>query len=427
HVARGGKPITLQLGAIDDMDMTFFNGHFLGGTETPGFWTRQRVYKVPGKWVKTGRNIITVRVIDHGWSGGMNGPEASMKWTMQGQKPVTLAGDWRYSPGVTLKSLSLGELTNPSPSNPSVIPTPVAPIHAMLRPLARPAKPVPAFPKGFKITGNQTIVILGGANAAESSRYGWMETLLAAGHPKHHLNVRNMAWPADTVYLQQRPRNFFSNAKPGYGEADHRPAITADTIFLWFGKMESLETGNGENPADFRAAYETILKQLANYTGRLVMVTPPPFEDPLKLGLDVKERNTNLAKYAEAIRQLAGEHGLPVVDLFTGLAGKPVTSDGQMLSAEGHRLAAQAMASQLGFSPQLSAGNEALREAIVTKNTIWRQYWLPTNWAFLYGNRQTQPSSRSHIGGHPRWFPEEVKSSLSGLEKMEKTIREKLP
>ena len=52
HVGRGGKPIGLQLGAIDDMDMTFFNGHFLGGTETPGFWTKQRVYKVPGDWVK---------------------------------------------------------------------------------------------------------------------------------------------------------------------------------------------------------------------------------------------------------------------------------------------------------------------------------------------------------------------------------------
>ena len=81
---------------------------------------------------------------------------------------------------------------------------------------------------------------------------------------------------------------------------------------------------------------------------------------------------------------------------------------------------AQAMARQLGFSPQLSAGNEALREAIVAKNALWHQYWLPTNWAFLYGNRQTQPSSRSHLGGHPRWFPEEVKSSLSMLDKMEK-------
>ena len=37
QVGRGGKPIGLQLGAIDDMDMTFFNGHFLGGTETLGF------------------------------------------------------------------------------------------------------------------------------------------------------------------------------------------------------------------------------------------------------------------------------------------------------------------------------------------------------------------------------------------------------
>jgi hypothetical protein len=191
--------------------------------------------------------------------------------------------------------------------------------------------------------------------------------------------------------------------------------------------MESLETGSEKNPASFRASYETILNQLADYTGRLVLITPPPFEDPLDIGLNSKELNTNLAEYIAAIHELADDRGLPVVDLFTELKGKQVTSDGQMLSTEGHRLAAEAIARQLGFSSQLSTGNDALREAIVTKNALWRQYWLPTNWAFLYGNRQTQPSSRSHIRGTPRWFPEEVKKSLSDLEKMEKKIWKELP
>jgi hypothetical protein len=401
-----GKAI-LHLGQIDDMDVTWVNDKRVGGYENPGHHYTVRNYPIPAGLLKTGENTIAVRVMDHGDPGGIAGKPEQLFLQLR-TETISLANLWHFAPGADLNALN-------------------TPVHALLRPLARPANPVPAFTKGFKLTGNQTIVILGGANAAESSRYGWMETLLTTGHPKHHLNIRNMAWPADTVYLQQRPRNFFSNSKPGYGEADRRPAIAADTIFLWFGKMESLEIGSEENSAGFRAAYETILKQLADYTGRLVLVTPPPFEDPLGLDLDVKGRNTNLAQYVATIRQLADKHGLPVIDLFAKLTGKPVTSDGQMLSAEGHRLAAQAMASQLGFSPQLSAGNAALREAIVAKNTIWHQYWLPTNWAFLYGNRQTQPSSRSHIGGKPRWFPEEIKNSLSGLEKMEETIREKLP
>ena len=396
-----------HLGQIDDMDVTWVNGTRVGGYEDPGHHFTVRNYPVPAGLLQTGKNTIAVRVMDHGYSGGIAGKPEQLALQL-GQETVSLANTWHFAPGADLEALN-------------------TPIHALLRPLSRPAKPVPAFPKGFKVTGGQTIVILGGANAAESSRHGWIETLLASGYPEHQLHFRNMAWPADTVYLQQRPRNFFSTTKPGYGEIDRRPSITAETVFLWFGKMESLETGSGENPAAFRAAYETILKQLSDYTGRMVLVTPSPFEDPLELGLDVKARNTNLAKYVSIIRELADERGLPVIDLFTKLTGKPVTGDGQMLSVEGHRLAAQAMARQLGFSPQLSAGNEALREAIVAKNTIWRQYWLPTNWAFLYGNRQTQPSSKSHVRGKARWFPEEVKSSLSGLEKMEKTIWKKLP
>ena len=397
----------LHLGQIDDMDVTWVNGARVGGYEDPGHHYTVRNYPVPAGLLKPGRNTIAVRVMDHGSPGGIAGKPEQL-FLQLGTGTISLANLWHFAPGADLNTLN-------------------TPVHALLRPLARPAKPVPAFAKGFKLTGDQTIVILGGANAAESSRHGWVETLLASGHPEYQLHFRNMAWPADTVYLQQRPRNFFSTTKPGYGEIDRRPTITAGTVFLWFGKMESLETGSGENPAVFRAAYATILRQLADYTGRLVLVTPPPFEDPLKLGLDVKARNTNLAQYAEVIRQLAGEHGLPVLDLFADLTGKPVTSDGQMLSVEGHRLAAQAMARQLGLSPQLSAGNEALREAIVAKNALWHQYWLPTNWAFLYGNRQSTPSSRSHLGGHPRWFPEEVKSSLSMLDKMEKEIRRKLP
>ena len=420
HVARGGKSITLQLGAIDDMDMTFFNGHFLGGTETPGFWTKRRVYKVPAKWVKAGRNVITVRVIDHGWSGGMNGPAANMKWTMQGQKSVTLAGDWRYSPGVTLKSLSLGELTNPSPSNPSVVPTPIAPVHALLRPLIKPAAPVSAFANGFTLKGNQSIVIVGGANAAECQRYGYLETLLASANSGKELHVRNMAWVADTVYTQQRPRNFFGTTKPGYGAKDQRPTMAADVVFVWFGQMESLE--GIARLDDFTKTYLEMLSQFADYTGRLVLVTPVPGEDPLDLGLKVKDRNDALAKYAAAIRQIARDRKLPVVDLFAALRGKSVTSDGLLLSTKGHQLAARTFANQLGFSPKFSANTEPLRQVILKKNALWRQYWFPSNWAFLYGNRQTQPSSRSHLNGSYRWFPEEIQGILPEIEQLERAI-----
>jgi len=111
-----------------------------------------------------------------------------------------------------------------------------------------------------------------------------------------------------------------------------------------------------------------------------------------------------------------------VVDLFTALRGKSVTSDGFLLSGKGHLLAAQAFANQLGFSPKFSANTEPLRQVILKKNALWRQYWFPSNWAFLYGNRQTQPSSRSHLNGSYRWFPEEIQGILPEIEHLERAI-----
>jgi hypothetical protein len=83
-------------------------------------------------------------------------------------------------------------------------------------------------------------------------------------------------------------------------------------------------------------------------------------------------------------------------------------------------LAAQAFAQQLGYAepvPKIkhtSAGAlqpataEQLRLAVRAKDVLWRQFWVLSNWAFLYGNRQTTPSSRSHVDRGYRWFPKEI-------------------
>jgi hypothetical protein len=67
---------------------------------------------------------------------------------------------------------------------------------------------------------------------------------------------------------------------------------------------------------------------------------------------------------------------------------------------------------------------ETLRQDIVNKNDLWFRYWRPTNWAFLYGNRQTQPSSRDHKNPSRRWFPAELKAALLHLNKAEQRIHE---
>ncbi len=94
-----GKSATLTLGAIDDHDTTFVNGTRVGATglETPSPWQAPRSYKVPAGLLKSGRNVIAVRVWDQTGSGGFTGPADAMKLTpSQGGSPIPLSGDWQF-------------------------------------------------------------------------------------------------------------------------------------------------------------------------------------------------------------------------------------------------------------------------------------------------------------------------------------------
>ena len=287
-----------------------------------------------------------------------------------------------------------------------------------LNPILVPSKVKAAFSKGFELENGQTLTVIGGSNAAELQRHGFIETSLHSTFPKSHFKMRNIAWPADTVYVQQRPRNFYSATKPSYGEKDGRLKIKTDVVIVWFGQMEALE--GLSRLKTFSTEYRKLIEQIKHFTKRIVVVTPVPFEDPLNLGLNAKERNSVLQKYSSEILKIANENNLPTVDLFTSLQGKNVTSDGILLSEVGHKKAAEAFAESLNLK---ALQNDSLRKAIIKKNILWRQFWLPDNWAFLYGNRQQVPSSRNH-SNRDRWFPGEVNSVLNDLKKLENEIRD---
>jgi hypothetical protein len=340
-------------------------------------------------------------------------------------RPVKLI----HNPKLALDDFTEKQLLAALPKKTVAAPPPTP---ALVRPLAKPAKPSPGFRNGFQIDGDANIVIVGSTNAAESQRHGYLETLLTAANPTQRLAVRNMAWPADTVYRQQRPRNFFGIVKPSYGEADRRKPLPANIVFLWLGQAESLD-----GPAkldDFARAYEQTIEQLSSRTSRLVLVTPVPFADPLGLGLDVEDRCAHLQQYAAAIRRLGHASKLPVVDLTAALLGQAATRDGVTLSRSGQWLAAKAITTQLGLNSSISITTtgelfpvpaEELRQAVLQKNRLWQQFWLPTNWAFLYGNRQQTASSRDHRDASFRWFPEEVQSIIPQLEQMDSLIQGK--
>ena len=92
-----GSPLTLFLGAIDDYDIVYFNGIKVGSTgpETPNWWTAKRGYKVPGKLVKSGKNILAVRVFNDDGDGGFIGAAEELKLANDRAGSIALAGNWK--------------------------------------------------------------------------------------------------------------------------------------------------------------------------------------------------------------------------------------------------------------------------------------------------------------------------------------------
>jgi len=94
-----GRTLVLELGPIDDMDRTYFNGQQIGGYEQPGYWNMPRRYRVPAALVQQD-NLVAVRVIDTQGGGGLWGEPAQLRLYPEGEPEAaqSLAGSWHYWP-----------------------------------------------------------------------------------------------------------------------------------------------------------------------------------------------------------------------------------------------------------------------------------------------------------------------------------------
>jgi sialate O-acetylesterase len=93
------KDLVVELGPVDDIDVTYVNGVKVGGHEGEGEWQTLRTYDVPGTLVDSTLVQVAVRVIDYQGGGGIYGKPESMVLHPKGEKEgVSLAGDWKYVP-----------------------------------------------------------------------------------------------------------------------------------------------------------------------------------------------------------------------------------------------------------------------------------------------------------------------------------------
>lgn len=100
-----GQPLRLSLPGINDMHHAFFNGHAIGGFEETRGWTTPRIYEIPAKIIRPGKNVIAVRAIDLAFSGGICGLPQDL-WLEADSQRISLVGTWKFKPAVPLANLA---------------------------------------------------------------------------------------------------------------------------------------------------------------------------------------------------------------------------------------------------------------------------------------------------------------------------------
>lgn len=89
--AQAAQTATLHLGAIDDADITFINGKYIGNTNQ---WNLVRTYQVPTGVLQKGSNVLLVKVMDGGGGGGFYGTGERILQFGNGEK-ITLPLRWQ--------------------------------------------------------------------------------------------------------------------------------------------------------------------------------------------------------------------------------------------------------------------------------------------------------------------------------------------
>ncbi len=258
-----GRDLVLNLTAIDDYDITYFNGKKIGSTgrETPNSYMVPRKYVVPGSLVRSGQNVIAVRVFDRAGEGGFGrGGEMSLRGA--GGEEISLRGDWSYKVELALEPKRPDWGSRPEPVGASNQNSPGVLYNAMLAPL------VP-----FSIRG--AIWYQGESNAGRAYQY---RTLF----PTMIRNWRSV-WGYDfPFYFVQLPNWRARQDQPGESDwAELREAQAMTLREPRTGMAITIDVGDGDdlhprNKLDVGRRLATLA--LANVYGKEIIPSGPLFD-----------------------------------------------------------------------------------------------------------------------------------------------------
>lgn len=197
------------------------------------------------------------------------------------------------------------------------------------------------------------VVFLGNALIERDQASGYFETALVSRFPDRDLTIRNLGWSGDTVFGHARAG--FGSVADGFNKLkQHIDSIKPRVVFVAYGGVESFD-GEAGLP-NFVKGLNTLLDVLSKHADRIVLLSPnrhenlgPPLPDP-------KGHNENLARYRDAIRQVALQRGYLFVDLYDTLGTDPnvrLTDDGIHFNDYGGWRLAQVLSSGVGLAPRV--------------------------------------------------------------------------
>jgi sialate O-acetylesterase len=110
-----GRELSLNVGAVDEIDTTYVNGTKIGETQDTTLWTQPRHYVIPPA-VTTGTNLLIIMRVDNQLGGlGVLGLPRDYSVVpvkpAEGELPISLVRVWHYAMGT---AVNLAKRPNPS-------------------------------------------------------------------------------------------------------------------------------------------------------------------------------------------------------------------------------------------------------------------------------------------------------------------------
>jgi len=215
--------LSLHLGPIDDIDVTWFNGVKLGSAEQ---WDVPRHYIIPATIIKPGRNVLAIRVLDTGGPGGIWGtPE--QYYLKTDADSINLAGEWRYQLSLARNDIPPKPLSFDNPNCPTIL------FNGMIAPL------IPYAIRGV-------IWYQGESNAWDAYNYrtlfplminDWRQHWQQGNFPFLYVQLANYLKqatdPEESDWAELREAQLFTLTNPAYAGWHHFPEPTKwadDTI-----------------------------------------------------------------------------------------------------------------------------------------------------------------------------------------------------